>query len=165
MDGHRLNPILQAHLELTKSTLEQLLRPSQGFWGNRGEGYLFQENRGTKVKFWGEQGNKDNIGEQGTQENKFSIFGNKQIYFRGTRERVTPLPREGLVVWILTVWTATCQMLFKEFIKQKTTTEICRPIYAFNFKISKWYMISEFWNNFTTQKNTWQNIFSFTLNN
>ena len=35
-----------------------------GVLGNREKGYLFQGNRGTKVKFLGEQGNKDNIGEQ-----------------------------------------------------------------------------------------------------
>ena len=43
-----------------------LLRPSQGFWGTGEQGNLFQVNRGTKAKFWGEQWNKDNIGEQGT---------------------------------------------------------------------------------------------------
>ena len=46
--------------------------------------YLFQGSRGTKAKFYGEQGNKDVTWEQGTQENKFSIFRNqenKPIYF------------------------------------------------------------------------------------
>ena len=40
-----------------------LMRPSQGFWGTGEKGYLFQGNRGTKSNF---EGNKDNIGEQGT---------------------------------------------------------------------------------------------------
>ena len=43
-----------------------LVRPSQGVSGTGEKGYLFQGNRGTKAKFCGEQGNKDNIGEQGT---------------------------------------------------------------------------------------------------
>ena len=45
------------------------------------------------------EGNKDNIWEQGTLENKFVIFGeqgNKQIYFRGTREQVPPW--KGLIL-------------------------------------------------------------------
>ena len=43
-----------------------LQMPSQVFWGTWEKGLLFQGNRGTKAKFLGEQGNKDNIGEQGT---------------------------------------------------------------------------------------------------
>ena len=73
---------------------DTIARPSQGFYGTGKKGIY---NRGTKAKFWGEQGNKDNIGKQGTYENKFSIFGeqgNKPIYFRGTREQVPPW--EGL---------------------------------------------------------------------
>ena len=42
------------------------LRPSQGFWGTGEKGHLFQGKRRTKAKILGEQGNKDNIGEQGT---------------------------------------------------------------------------------------------------
>ena len=38
----------------------------QGFGGTGETGHLFQGNRGTKAKFRGEQGNKDNIGEQET---------------------------------------------------------------------------------------------------
>ena len=58
------------------------MRPSHGFW-RTGE---------ARSNF---EGNKDNIGEQGTQENKFSILmrqGNKPIIFRGTREEVPPPP-------------------------------------------------------------------------
>ena len=58
-----------------------------GVLGNRGKRTL----RGTKANF---EGNKDNIGEQGTKESKFSIFGeqgNKPIYFREQRNRY-PLP-------------------------------------------------------------------------
>ena len=48
---------------------------------------------GNKGKMLRGTGNKDNIGEQGTQENNFSIFGeqgNKPNDFRGTREHVPP---------------------------------------------------------------------------
>ena len=38
--------------------------PSQGFWGTGEQRHLFQGNRGTNVKFWGER--EDNIGDQGT---------------------------------------------------------------------------------------------------
>ena len=43
-----------------------IVRPSQCFGETGEKGYLFQGNRGTKVKFWGEQEKKDNIGEQET---------------------------------------------------------------------------------------------------
>ena len=61
-------------------------------------------NRGKRVIISGDyrpnfEGSKDNIGEQGTKENKFSflwgtsqfISGNKPVYFRETREQVHPL--------------------------------------------------------------------------
>ena len=38
------------------------------FWGTGEKGDLLQGNRGTKAKLLGEQGNKDNIGEQGTSQ-------------------------------------------------------------------------------------------------
>ena len=47
-----------------------------GFGEHGGKWHLFQGNKG---QFWGD---KDNIQEQGTQENKFSIFVYKPIYFR-----------------------------------------------------------------------------------
>ena len=40
-------------------------RPSQGFSGTGEKGHMFQDNRGTKAKFLGEQGYKDNIGGKG----------------------------------------------------------------------------------------------------
>ena len=61
-------------------------------WGNRGKWHSFQESRKTKAKFLGEQGTKDIAGVQGTQENKFSIFGeqeHKPIYLG---EHVYPPP-------------------------------------------------------------------------
>ena len=64
-----------------------------GVLGNRGKRAFISGEHGN------EQGNKDNIGEQGTYENKFSMFGeqgNKPIYFRGTRKQVPP-PWEGLI--------------------------------------------------------------------
>ena len=61
-----------------------------GFGEQGKQGIYF---RGTGEQRPNFEGNKDNIGEQGTFENKFSIFGeqgNKPIYFRGTREQVPP---------------------------------------------------------------------------
>ena len=61
-----------------------------GVLGNRGKGHLFQGNKGQNLRGREEQ---KNIWEQGTQENKFSIFweqGNKPSYFRGTREQEPP---------------------------------------------------------------------------
>ena len=64
-----------------------------GVLGNRGKRVFTSGEQGNKGQILREQGNKYNIGEQGTYENKFSIFGeqeNKPIYFRGTREQVPP---------------------------------------------------------------------------
>ena len=60
-------------------------RVNEGVFGNREKrAFISGEQR---LNF---EGNKDNIGEQGTYENTFSIFGeqmNKPIYFRGTGEQ------------------------------------------------------------------------------
>ena len=50
-------------------------------FGNRVKEHLFQGNRGGKCNFGGEQANKENVGEHGTQENKFSIFGEQASLF------------------------------------------------------------------------------------
>ena len=42
------------------------LRPSQGFWETGETGHLYQGNKGQILRGTWEQGNKDNIGEQGT---------------------------------------------------------------------------------------------------
>ena len=68
-----------------------LIRPTR-VSDNRGYRHLFQWNRRSKAKFRGEQGNKDNIMEHGTY---FLFLENKPIYFRATRECVTPC--EGLI--------------------------------------------------------------------
>ena len=49
------------------------LRPSQWFGGT---GHLFQGNRGTKTKFLGEQGNKDNIGNKEHKKTNLQFLGN-----------------------------------------------------------------------------------------
>ena len=67
--------------------------PSRGF-GEQGERVIISGEH--RPNF---EGSKDNIGEQGTKENKFSflwgtsqfISGNKPVYFRETREQVHPL--------------------------------------------------------------------------
>ena len=46
--------------------MKNIAEAPQGFCGTGEKGHLFQGNRGTKAKFLREQGNKDNIGEQGT---------------------------------------------------------------------------------------------------
>ena len=53
--------------------------------------------QGTKVKFWVEQGTRQYWGTSNIRK-QFSILGeqgNKPIYFRGTRERLSPY--EGLI--------------------------------------------------------------------
>ena len=45
-------------------------------------GFWKQGNRGGKCNFSGEQANKENVGEHGTQENKFSIFGEQASLFQ-----------------------------------------------------------------------------------
>ena len=65
------------------------MRHSREFWGT-GEKDI--NLRGTKANF---EGNKDNNGEQGTLESKFSILGeqgNKPIYFREQRNRYPLIP-------------------------------------------------------------------------
>ena len=44
---------------------ERLTRPSKVFWEQGKMGIYFEVNKGTNAKFWEEQGNKDNIREQG----------------------------------------------------------------------------------------------------
>ena len=69
------------------------MRPSQGL-GEQGKIGIKFMGTGEQMPIFGgggEQGNKDNIWEQRTLENKFSIFGeqwNKTIYFRGRREQI-----------------------------------------------------------------------------
>ena len=60
--------------------------------GTRETGHSFQGNMGTKVKFRGEQRNKDSNGEQGTKDifTTFWKHGNKPIYFMGIRKQVLP---------------------------------------------------------------------------
>ena len=43
----------------------RLMRPSKVFWEQGKMGIYFVVTRGTNAKFWEEQGNKDNIREQG----------------------------------------------------------------------------------------------------
>ena len=61
------------------------------FWEQGKRGIYFRRTGNQKTNF---EGNKDNIGDQGTLENDiFSILwehGNRPIYFRGTRELVLP---------------------------------------------------------------------------
>ena len=58
---------------------------------NRGKGHLFQGNRG---KMPNSEGNKDNILEQGTYENKFSIWKKREQanLFKRNKETGTPPP-------------------------------------------------------------------------
>ena len=66
--------------------------PPRGFGEHRNKGIYFKGIGEQRQNF---EGNKDNIGEQGTYENNFLIFeeqGNKPIYFRGTREQVPKPP-------------------------------------------------------------------------
>ena len=53
------------------------LRPSLGFWGTGEKGYLFQLNRGTKVKFWGERGTKTILGNREHKKTNFQCLGNR----------------------------------------------------------------------------------------
>ena len=67
------------------------MRPSQGLWGTGEKGYLVQGNKGKILR-----GTKTKLGNR-EDKKTFPIFGekwNKQIYFRGTREQVSPW--EGL---------------------------------------------------------------------
>ena len=65
--------------------------PPRGFGEQGKKGIYF---RGTKAKFWGEQ-RKKNIWEQGTYENKFSIFWEQANLFQGNKGTGSP-PWEGL---------------------------------------------------------------------
>ena len=62
-EGNRGTKTILGNREHKKTNLHEAL---PCVLGNRGNGYLFQGNRGTNANFLGEQGNKDNIGEQGT---------------------------------------------------------------------------------------------------
>ena len=63
----------------------------QVFW-ETGERTFIPGEQGTKVKFWLEQGTNAILGNM-EHKLQFSILGetgNKSIYFRGTRERLSP---------------------------------------------------------------------------
>ena len=76
-----------ADLRCCSLTLILLMGPLPGVLGNRGKmSFISGEQR---PNF---EGNKDNIGEQGTQENKFSIFGNMGTNQFISGEQVPPPP-------------------------------------------------------------------------
>ena len=69
-----------------------VMRPSRWFLEKRGDRHLFQWNRVTKSNFFRETGEKDNIGEQGIEEKKFSIWGpgEQANLFQGNKGTGTP---------------------------------------------------------------------------
>ena len=73
------------------------MRPSQGFGGTGTNGHLIQEKQGNNGQILREQGNKDNIGEQGTEENIFFLLlgyrGSSQFILGEQGNRYPPPPR------------------------------------------------------------------------
>ena len=66
-----------------------------GVLGSSGKGYLFQGNRGTKVKFWGEQRQYWGTGNIRKQIFDFGGTGEQADLFQGNKATGTPPPPPG----------------------------------------------------------------------
>ena len=74
--------------------------PPGGFGEQGKEGIYFRGTGESRPNFEGNRGTKTILGNSEHKKTNFRFLGNtegnKPIYFRGTREHVSPSPREGL---------------------------------------------------------------------
>ena len=88
--GHLLASFLFYAVSIWLNMTSTKWSPSQGFW-ETGEMTFIPGEHETKVKFWVGRGTKALLGNM-AHKKQFSILGeqgNKPIYFRGTRERLS----------------------------------------------------------------------------